>query len=259
MSIVVADKICVEFPLYEVKGRSLRHQLARFGVGGRISGAARGHVAVRAIDSMSFSVNRGDRIGLIGHNGAGKSTLLRTLAGIYEPTGGELRVNGRTVPLFDITVGMDMEANGYENIRLRGLFLGMHPDEIDARIDDIVAFSELGDFLAMPVRTYSSGMLVRLAFAVSTSFEPDILLLDEMIGAGDASFMKKAETRLHRFIEGADVMFLASHANSTLREFCNKGMLLERGKLIEYGPLNEVLARYEDRLKDERAAANTDT
>jgi ABC-type polysaccharide/polyol phosphate transport system ATPase subunit len=243
MASVVADSICVEFPLYDVKGRSLRHQLARIKVGGSISGAAR-HVTVRSLDKVSFEAREGDRIGLIGQNGAGKTTLLRTLAEIYEPTSGKLRINGRAAPLFDITLGMDMEANGYENIKLRGLFLGMTLPQIEERMDEIVAFSELGDFLGVPLRTYSAGMLVRVAFAVSTCFAPDILLLDEMIGAGDATFMQKAQERLQRFIASAQIMFLASHSAGVIKNFCNKAMLLHHGKLVAFGDVNEVLARY---------------
>ncbi len=230
--------------MYDVKGRSLRHQLARINVGGSISGAKARHVTVRSLDSVSFEAHEGDRVGLIGQNGAGKTTLLRTLARIYEPVSGTLRIEGQSAPLFDITLGMDMEANGYENIKLRGLFLGMSLSQIEERMDEIVAFCELGDFLSMPLRTYSSGMLVRLAFAVVTSFAPDILLLDEMIGAGDATFLQKAQARLQRFIASARIMFLASHSTAVIKDFCNKAILLHHGKLVAFGPVDDVLAAY---------------
>ncbi len=171
-------------------------------VGGAIAMGARGIVVVRAIDNISFEIKSGERVGLIGHNGAGKTTLLRTLAGIYEPTGGHLQTVGRIMPLFNLMEGMMPDATGREFIKIRATLLGLQPKEIDAMAEEVVDFSgELGDCIDMPVRMYSTGMLVRLAFAIATSATSDILLFDELIGAGDARFVEKAQERLQRFVD----------------------------------------------------------
>jgi ABC-2 type transport system ATP-binding protein/lipopolysaccharide transport system ATP-binding protein len=167
------------------------------------------------------------------------------LAGIYEPIIGSLRTSGRVVPLFDLQLGMDHDATGIENIWMRGKMLNLSTQQIDDALDDIVEFTELGDYLYMPIRTYSAGMMVRLAFAISTAVTPEILILDEMIGAGDAAFIARADIRLRAFLERAGILVVASHSLPILRQWCNKGMLLERGKLVAYGPLDEVVARYE--------------
>lgn len=242
MAEIQLEGVQVEFPLYEVKGRSLRHELMR--IGGTIAQDARQHVIVQALRDVTLHFRNGDRVGLIGHNGAGKTTLLRVLAGIYEPTRGKIAVDGKAVPLFDITLGMNPDATGHENIRLRGLLLGLSPRQIEERVQDIAEFSDLGDYLYMPIRTYSSGMMVRLAFAVSTSVWPDILLLDEMIGAGDAAFLKRAQERLRNFVSSASIMVLASHSDSVIRDFCNTAVLMNHGRVEMVGPVDEALSRY---------------
>jgi ABC-2 type transport system ATP-binding protein/lipopolysaccharide transport system ATP-binding protein len=194
---------------------------------------------------VSFEIYEGDRIGLLGHNGSGKTTLLRTLAGIYEPVGGVLRTSGRVVPLFDLQLGMDLDATGVENIWMRSKLLGLTEQQIKDSLNDIAEFTELGEYLDMPIRTYSTGMMVRLAFAISTTITPEILILDEMIGAGDAAFFARADARLKDFLARTGILVIASHSMPMLRQWCNKGMLLERGKLVAYGPLEEVVARYE--------------
>jgi ABC-2 type transport system ATP-binding protein/lipopolysaccharide transport system ATP-binding protein len=256
---ITGNDIHVEFPIYDHYTRSLKHTLGlgriarginRFAsrnlkVGGQIDKGEAGRMVVKALDGVSFDIHEGDRIGVLGHNGSGKTTLLRTLAGIYEPIIGSLRTSGRVVPLFDLQLGMDHDATGIENIWMRGKMLNLSTQQIDDALDDIVEFTELGDYLYMPIRTYSAGMMVRLAFAISTAVTPEILILDEMIGAGDAAFIARADIRLRAFLERAGILVVASHSLPILRQWCNKGMLLERGKLVAYGPLDEVVARYE--------------
>ena len=203
-----------------------------------------GATVVQALDRVSFTLNHGDRVGLVGHNGAGKTTLLRVLAGIYEPNEGRVEIEGSIAPLFDITLGMDPESSGYENIMLRGLFLGLTDKEIHDRLDDISAFTELGDFLKLPIRTYSAGMRMRLAFAVATSIHPDILLLDEGIGAGDAGFLQKAKQRLDDFTSKAAIIVLASHSEDLLTRMCQTSVLMEHGRVLQVGETAEILEAY---------------
>jgi ABC-2 type transport system ATP-binding protein len=186
-----------------------------------------------------------DRLGLVGRNGAGKTTLLRVMTGIYEPVAGRLQVSGRVASLTNITMGMDMEGTGYENIVIRGLMLGLTRRQSLERVEDIENFTELGEYLNLPLRTYSAGMLVRLAFAISTSINPEILIMDEMIGAGDKAFAEKATRRLERMMASANILVVASHASETLRRLCNKAALLRQGELIAMGPVEEILRRYD--------------
>ena len=202
-------------------------------------------VVVRAINNVDLRLEKGDRIGLIGRNGAGKSTLLRMMAGIYSPTHGSVVSAGKVVPLLDISLGMDENSTGMQNIRLRGLLLGMSDAEIREKQQSIAEFSELGDYLDLPLRTYSSGMRVRLAFAVSTAVDAEILLLDEVMGVGDASFMHKAEERLADLHSRAEIVVLAMHSNSEIRKVCNKALWMERGHVRAFGPVEEVVSQYE--------------
>jgi ABC-2 type transport system ATP-binding protein/lipopolysaccharide transport system ATP-binding protein len=222
-------------------------------VGGSIATGAGGTVVVRAIDNMSFEIRQGERVGLIGHNGAGKTTLLRTVAGIYEPTSGALETVGQVMPLFNLMEGMMPDATGREFIRIRGVLLGLEPNQLDALAEDVIEFCELGSYIDMPVRTYSTGMLVRLAFALSTSVSPDILLFDELIGAGDARFITKAQERLKSFIDRSSIVMVASHSRGILHQWCSRLFLLEHGRLIADGPVADVLKEYDQRLAAERA------
>jgi len=233
----------VAYPIYDARSRSLKNAVLR-GIGGRIA-AYEGRVAVQALSGVSLQLRDGDRLALIGHNGAGKSTLLKVLAGIYEPSQGRVRIEGRVSSLTDLTMGMDLEATGYENIVMRGVFLGLSHAEAKAKLPEIEAFTELGEFLNLPVRSYSTGMLVRLAFAVSTASRPEILIMDEMIGAGDAAFSAKAKARVTDYIARSSILVLASHDKAVLRQFCNKGALLRKGRLERFGPLEDVLNSYE--------------
>jgi ABC-type polysaccharide/polyol phosphate transport system ATPase subunit len=244
MPTISVEHIDVSFPIYEGAKRSLRHTMMAVSTGGRIASDSRQRVVVEALRDVSFEVKRGDRLALIGHNGAGKTTLLRVLAGIYEPLRGRVSTNGRIAPLFDISLGMDLDATGYENIRIRGLYLGMTEAEIAEKTQEIAEFTELGEFLHMPTRTYSLGMRTRLAFGVSTSITPEILLLDEGIGAGDARFVEKADARLHAFIERAGIMVLASHSMGLMKHFCNRAIVLEHGVVRFAGDVDEAILVY---------------
>jgi ABC-type polysaccharide/polyol phosphate transport system ATPase subunit len=202
---------------------------------------------VRALDNVSFTLRNGDRLGLIGHNGAGKSTLLKVLAGVYTPDSGSLRIDGRVSPLFNSAPGLDADDNGYENIKTCGMFLGMSSEEINRKLPDIVDFCELGEYLELPVRTYSTGMVARLGFAIATAIEPDILLLDEGLGSGDARFAARAEARMQALIQRTRILVLASHSDALIKSMCNRAILLEKGRLIEIGPIDEVIRRYHER------------
>ncbi|KVF19101.1 ABC transporter ATP-binding protein [Burkholderia vietnamiensis] len=245
MAHIELKNVTLNLPIYDVQGRSLKKQVLRMGRRNRIAEGSDGVIVVRALDDVSFRFDRGDRVGLIGHNGAGKSTLLRAMAGIYPPTAGDLSCDGKVVPLLDISLGMDENSTGMQNIRLRGLLLGMSDDEIRRKQSDIADFCELGDYLDLPIRTYSSGMRVRLAFAVSTAVDAEILLLDEVMGVGDASFMHKAEARLADLHSRAEIVVLAMHSNAEIRKVCNKVLWMEKGKVRAFGPVEEVLALYE--------------
>lgn len=246
MASIRLENVSVSFPVYSASTRSLKNRLIQSATGGQIRADATSQriSVVQALQDINLSLESGDRIGLLGHNGAGKTTLLRVLGGIYEPNCGRVLVEGSTVPLFDISLGMDQESTGYENIILRGLFLGLTRQQIRQRMDEIAEFTELGDFLALPIRTYSAGMQMRLAFAVSTSVVPDILLLDEGIGAGDASFLQKARERLRRFTEQVSIIVLSSHSEDLVTNMCSKAILMEHGRIVCAGPTEEVLVRY---------------
>src|ERR1043165_9615269 len=198
MPAIELNNVSVTFPVYSAGARSLKSAVIAATTGGRIGNQAN-HVIIHALDQVSLTFEHGDRVALIGHNGAGKTTLLRVLAGIYEPRVGWVRVEGRVTPMFDVNLGIDAESTGYENIILRGLYLGLTKAEILERRDSVAEFTELGQFLDFTVRTYSAGMHARLAFAMATCIDPEVLLLDEGIGAGDASFIDKANARLEPF------------------------------------------------------------
>lgn len=234
----------VEFPIFDAKNRSLKKSvLGR--AGGRIT--QNKVPTVEALADIDLTLRTGDRVGLVGHNGAGKSTLLRLLAGIYEPTTGTARIRGRVAPVFDLAVGMDPEISGYENILIRGLFLGMTRRQMESRVDEIAEFSELGDYLSMPLRTYSTGMRVRLALGVVTSIDPEILILDEGIGAVDAAFLEKARDRLRDLVARSGMLVFASHSDEFLVELCDTAIWMDTGRIREQGPLLEVVGHYKGR------------
>jgi ABC-type polysaccharide/polyol phosphate transport system ATPase subunit len=239
------QNIHLDLPIFDVSSQSLKKRVMRMGRRNRIAEDNTGVVIVRAIDDLSIELRAGDRLGLIGHNGAGKSTLLRVMAGIYPPTAGTIRVEGKAVPLLDISLGMDEQSTGRQNIRLRGLLLGMSDPEIRRKTEEIADFTELGDYLDLPLRTYSSGMRVRLGFAVSTAVDADILLLDEVLGVGDANFQGKAEERLRELHARSEIVVLAIHSSEAIRKTCTKVLWMERGKVRMYGDVGEVVDAYD--------------
>ena len=223
------QNLTVEFAIFGANSRSLKNKILSQATGGRIMAGAHDIVTVRAIDHINLEINDGDRIGLVGHNGSGKTTLLRVLAGIYKPNGGTITIEGRVGALLTANAGMDPESTGIENIYLRGYMLGMSRREIKAKLNDIAEFTELGDFLALPMRTYSAGMFARLAFAVSTATHNDILLIDEGMGAGDAEFQKKVRRRIESLFDRTPIIILVSHSDATIAEFCNRRVQMEHG------------------------------
>jgi lipopolysaccharide transport system ATP-binding protein len=231
---ILAREVRVEFPIYGSRSRSFKNAVLRAATGGLIAEDAAHHVVVKALNGVSFEFREGDRVGLVGHNGSGKSTLLRVLAGAYEPVAGTIEVQGQIASMLNITLGMDYEATGYENIFVRGVIMGFKPSEIEPLVEEIVAFSELGDYIDMPMRTYSSGMAVRLAFAVSTCVTADILLMDEWLAVGDESFQSKAGDRLRKLVNQAKILVLASHDEALIRSNCNKIMRLSHGELVSF-------------------------
>ncbi len=244
-SSIVLKNVSLDLPIFDVKGQSLKKRVLRMGRRNRIAEDNEGVVIIRAIDGLDLELKSGDRLGLIGHNGAGKSTLLRVLAGIYPPTSGSIELIGKTVPLLDISLGMDDQSTGRQNIRLRGLLLGMTHNEIKSKTEEITEFTGLGDYLDLPLRTYSSGMRVRLAFAISTAVDADILLLDEVLGVGDASFQEKATRRLEELHKRAEIVVLAIHSSDTIRKTCNKVLWMERGKARMFGSVDDVVDTYD--------------
>jgi ABC-type polysaccharide/polyol phosphate transport system ATPase subunit len=238
------ENVSVSFPIYHGGSRSLKKNLLFRSSGGHLANDANHRIIVEALRNISARFQPGDRVALIGANGAGKTTLLRVMAGIYEPVTGTVTSRGRISPMFDIGLGIDSEISGYENIRLRGLILGLSPLEMEERMQDIVEFTELGDYLDIPVRTYSTGMMTRLVFAVATCFAPEILLMDEWIVAGDASFISKAQHRIQTFVENASILILASHSLAICRQFCKKAIWMEAGQIKAFGPVEEVIDAY---------------
>lgn len=248
MTYLRASNITVDIPVVDVR-RSFRGEfLARY-TGGLIScDQKKGRVIVRALSGVTVDLKDGDRLGLIGHNGSGKSTLLRVLAGIYQPTLGMVTCNGLVTPMLNPNVGMDYDETGYENIVNMAKFLGAGLHDMRRKIAEIEELSELGSFLHLPVRTYSSGMQVRLAFAIITSIRPEILIMDEGIGAADAHFTAKADLHLRNLCEQTRIMVLATHSEGMMRCLCNKALLLDHGRAVAIGSVDEVLARYNAQL-----------
>jgi ABC-type polysaccharide/polyol phosphate transport system ATPase subunit len=244
MASVIVQGVSVNFPVYGAQN-SFRKVLFERATGGLVTRERRDRVVVRALTDINLSLKDGDRIGLVGHNGAGKSTLLRALAGVYKPDQGRILVEGKVTPLFDALPGLDGEDTGYQNIITAGLLFKMSRQEIERLLPEIEEFSELGEYLALPVRTYSLGMMTRLGFAFATAIEPGILLMDEGIGAGDARFAERAEKRLRDFVDRSSIIVLASHSIPLLKSICNKGALMSSGSILSVGPLDEVLSQYD--------------
>ena len=235
--------ISVLFPLYHGSSRSLKKTVVA-AASGRVAQDQSHRIVVQALRDVSLSLSSGDRLGLIGSNGAGKTTLLRVLAGIYEPVMGRIRVQGSINALLDPNLGMNMDLTGRENIRLRGLYNGLSPAALRRLEEDVQNFAELGDFMELPVRIYSSGMVVRLGFALATAIRPQILLMDEWILAGDAVFMEKARVRLEDMVRGAEILVLSSHSLDIIRAWCSRVLWRKEGRIVADGPTDEVLEAY---------------
>lgn len=235
MANVQFNDVTVQYPIYNSRGMSLRNQLVRISTGGRIEREAGQVQIVTALKNINFRLKDGDAVGLVGHNGAGKSTLLRTIAGVYHPVAGKISRTGRIATVLELGAGMDMELSGYENITRMGVLMGMKIKQIRQKVEEIESFTQLGDFLQLPVRTYSSGMATRLMFAVATSTQPDILLVDEVFGTGDAEFQVKAKERMDSLIKSVQIFVFASHSIDLIKAYCNRFFKLEHGILTEIG------------------------
>ena len=234
----------VEFPIFNAKGRSFTSRVLQIATGGKLDADVQGHVTVRALQGINLEIQEGDRVGLIGNNGAGKSTLLRVLSRAYVPTSGTAAISGNVGSLIDISLGINPEATGIENIYLRSALLGISGALVRKNIEDIRSFSDLGNFLEMPVRTYSAGMHLRLAFAVSTLVTPEILLMDEWLSVGDEAFRTKAEIKLREMVDSSKILVIASHDRTLIEKTCNRAIWLEHGKIIKDGSAKEVAAAY---------------
>jgi lipopolysaccharide transport system ATP-binding protein len=230
------EHVSVQYPVFGSHAGSLKTTLAAAATGGRI-GRETGYAVVQALTDITLEARDGDRIGVVGHNGAGKSTLLRTLAGVYPPTCGSYRRHGRVASLINPMLGIEPDATGVENIQIRALMMGMQRREINKLLPDIAEFSGLGDYLAMPVRTYSTGMMMRLAFSIATSVSMDILLMDEWLAVGDVDFKKQAEDRMRQVVEQTGILVLASHSPGLIQRECNRVVELSHGRRIRDEPL----------------------
>jgi ABC-type polysaccharide/polyol phosphate transport system ATPase subunit len=238
------SNVMVEYPVFTAVGRSLKSAMLKRSVGGDIRQDANLRTTVRALSDVTLTIRSGDRLAVLGRNGSGKTTLLRVVGGIFHASRGHVRITGTTALMTDMFMGMDVEETGYNNILYRGVFLGLSGARLDALVKDVEEFTELGDFLSLPVRTYSQGMLLRLGFAVSTAIAPEIIIMDELINVGDAAFFRKAEQRLNKLFEHASIMVVATHDEMTVRRFCNRAIILREGKLMADGAPDEVLAAY---------------
>jgi lipopolysaccharide transport system ATP-binding protein len=243
MACVELKNVSLSYPIYGANARSFKATLIHMATGGRLSNK-NGNIIVEALKDVSIELKKGDRLALLGHIGAGKSTLLKVLAGIYEPNQGIVNVQGQISCLFDIMMGMDLELSGYENIILRGLILGLSKPEILKMTPLIEDFSELGEFLKMPIKSYSSGMKVRLAFGIITHVFSEVLLIDEIVNVGDAKFLEKAKAQMLKLVNRSDFMVLSTHDTNIVRELCNKAIWLEKGVVKEFGSTEDVLKVY---------------
>ncbi len=243
MSQVRLKKVVVHFPILELRDWSLKASLAG-AIGGRLT-SSNNKPIVEALHDINLDLCEGDRLGILGHNGAGKTTLLKVCAGIYEPSSGQALVKGRVASMTDMLMGLDPEVSGYENIVRRGVFMGLSWKQARQQVPQIADFSELGDYLKLPMRTYSTGMFMRLAFSISTSTVPDILILDEMVGAGDLNFMAKAQKRTDELVDGSKIIIFASHDMTMLSNICKTGLWLEHGQCRFLGPIDEAIERYQ--------------
>lgn len=226
------NNVSVRFPIYDAKQRSFKRQFLNVATGGKIIHGINTITEVQSLKNITLHLVEGDKVALLGSNGSGKTTLLRVMAQVYYPTEGDVSIKGKVTSLLDSMLGMEIEATGLENITLRGLFLGLRPIQIKQYIPEIIEFSELGDFIYMPIRTYSSGMVLRLAFAIATCVQPEILLMDEWMSVGDDYFRNKAEKKLKEFISKSGILVLATHDTALAHRVCNQHVYLEHGMCV---------------------------
>lgn len=243
MALIKFENAGLDFPIFDAASRSIKKNFMSFATGGKV-GEHNGRVVVSALNNLNFEIYDGERVGLIGHNGAGKTTLLRMFSKVYYPTAGKVTVDGDIGSLISISLGINPEFTGRENIYIRGALLGLRKKEINSKIAEIIDFTDLGDFIDMPVRTYSSGMQMRLGFSVSTIFTPEILLMDEWLSVGDEGFKEKAEARLSSIISSTKILILASHSYELLRTNCSRILWLEHGNIKMDGKPDDVLPHY---------------
>jgi lipopolysaccharide transport system ATP-binding protein len=244
MSHIQLENVSVAFPVYNAASRSFKNRVLSVATGGAIERHYDGNIVVKGLENINLEIKEGERVGLVGHNGSGKTTLLRVLSGIYSPTSGTALIDGECVSLINISLGIDPEATGRENIRLRAVMMGLTRSELRDRLEEITEFSGLGDFLEMPFRTYSSGMQLRLAFATSTSIRPEILIMDEWLSTGDEDFKERASKRLQEIVSSTKILVLASHSKELLVQNCNRLVWLEHGRIRLDGPAQEVANQY---------------
>lgn len=244
------NNVSLDLPILGYNGRSIRKFLLNFGVGGKARRKGDDLIVIRALEKVSFEVKSGERLGILGHNGSGKTTLLRVLSGIYSPSSGEINIEGNVASLLESTFGLNVDATGKENIKLLLTYRGFSMADIQLLQPQIEEFTELGSYLDLPVRTYSSGMLARLGFAVATCYEPEILIMDEWLGAGDENFINKATARVENFVSKANIVVLASHSRDLIKKVCNRAIVLEQGSIVAQGTPEDVFA-----IMDERKSA----
>ena len=252
MASILLQNVDLEFRVDAMKHDTFRSAFVRF----LKRGTSR---TIKTLQAVSLRIEKGERVGLIGHNGAGKTTLLKVIAGIYPPQRGIVHTQGHISPLFEVATGFEWDANGWENIRTRALLLGMSPRDIDERIETIGGFSNLGEFLDIPVRHYSAGMHLRLAFATASAVDPEILLLDEVMAAGDAAFMESARDRMNDLMERASIVVFATHSLDVLPRFCDRTILLNNGRVVADGPTASVVRTYTDATREAPGVLEADT
>jgi lipopolysaccharide transport system ATP-binding protein len=240
MAHILINNVDVDFPIYNTVGRSLKIHLMQAATGGRMGANEQGRVVVQALQNICLDLKEGDRLGVIGHNGAGKSTLLRVICGVYQPTAGIIDIKGKVTSMIDLGLGMDGEATGIENIYLRGALLRLNRRWLSSKISEIVDFAGLGDFIQMPLRTYSTGMMMRLAFSIATLQQPEIFVMDEWLTVGDAEFNEKAQKKLREIIQNTSILIIATHSPQLVEQTCNQAIKLERGALVSHLGMHEI-------------------
>ncbi len=251
---ITCERVVVDYPLFDAGAQNLQKRLLNLASFSRLRRTLSTIRYIHALRDISFDLKAGDAVGLIGRNGAGKSTLLKLIAGVLEPIRGKISRRGRITSLLTFGSGMQPELDGYQNIRRLGLLRGFSIKDVEAMTPEIVAFAQLGDFMTLPVRTYSAGMRMRLAFAIATVGTPDIMVIDEVLGAGDNLFMKRAQERIRGLLSRSKIIVLSSHSENTIREFCTTCLYLDSGQIRAYGETEEILTLYAADLKEGRNA-----